>query len=92
MWTDAIDLRDFYAAGLGAVARRMIRRRVRAIWPDVSGMRVLGVGFPTPYLGAFRGEAERVLAAMPAQQGVQHWPADRPARRCPRFDTWDRQE
>ncbi len=76
MWTDAIDLRDFYADGLGAVARRMIRRRVRAMWPDVSGMKVLGLGFPTPYLGPFRGEAERVLAAMPAVQGVLHWPAD----------------
>lgn len=52
----------------------MIRRRLRELWPDASGQRVLGLGFATPYLSMFRGEAERVLAAMPAGQGVLHWP------------------
>ncbi len=73
---DAVDLRDFYADSLGGVTRRMIRRRIRAIWPDLAGMKVLGLGFPTPYLSAFRGEADRVFAAMPAGQGVLHWPQD----------------
>ena len=76
MWTDAIDSRNFYASALGAVARRMIQRRIRTIWPNVSGMEVLGLGFATPYLGAFHGEALRTLAAMPAAQGVLHWPTD----------------
>lgn len=76
MWTDAIDLRDFYSSGLGQMARRMIRRRLRALWPDVSGHIVLGLGYATPYLTSFRGEASRVLAAMPAAQGVLHWPND----------------
>ena len=39
-------------------------------------MRVLGIGFATPYLRPFVDEAERVAAAMPAQQGVIQWPAD----------------
>jgi SAM-dependent methyltransferase len=34
----------------------------------------LGIGFATPYLGAFRAEAERVFAIMPAGQGVMRWP------------------
>ena len=76
MWTDAIDLRDFYATSLGRVARRMIARRIRLLWPDLRGQRVLGLGYATPYLGAFRGEAERVIAMMPAAQGVMHWPVD----------------
>ncbi|NQU58945.1 MAG: methyltransferase domain-containing protein [Rhodospirillales bacterium] len=76
MWTDAIDLRDFYATPLGGVVRRMIRRRIRALWPDVTGMNVLGLGFTTPYLRAFQEEAIRTLAAMPAAQGVLHWPTD----------------
>ena len=75
---DAVDLRDFYAGSLGNVTRRMIRRRMRAIWPEVTGMSVLGLGFPTPYLSSFRGEADRVIAAMPAGQGVLHWPTDTP--------------
>ncbi len=76
MWTDAVDLRDFYATSLGHVARRMIRGRIRAQWPDVRGLNVLGLGYVTPYLAPFRAEAERVLAAMPAMQGVLHWPTD----------------
>lgn len=76
MWTDVVDLRDFYASSLGQVARRMIRRRLRALWPDVTGQIVLGLGYATPYLNGFRGEAGRVLAAMPAAQGVLHWPLD----------------
>ncbi len=52
----------------------MVRSKLRLLWPDTSGLRVLGLGFATPYLSMFRGEAERVLAAMPAGQGVMHWP------------------
>jgi SAM-dependent methyltransferase len=76
MWTDAVDLRDFYATTLGRVARRMIIRRLRQIWVDVHGLTILGLGYATPFLGAFRGEAERVIAMAPAAQGVLHWPAD----------------
>lgn len=78
MWTDAVDLRDFYASSLGRVARRMIGRRLRALWPDVRGMDVAGLGFAGPFLGVFRGEARRVVAMMPAGQGVLRWPADAP--------------
>jgi len=74
MYTDVVDLRDFYETSLGQVARRMIRRRIRQIWPDTSGLRVLGLGYTAPYLRQFRDEAERVLALMPAAQGVLHWP------------------
>jgi SAM-dependent methyltransferase len=78
MWNDAIDLRDFYAGPLGRVARRMIARRLRSLWPDVRGMTVLGLGYALPYLGLFRSEAARVIAAMPAPQGVVAWPAEGP--------------
>lgn len=76
MWTDAVDLRDFYATSLGRMAGRTIGGMVRQAWPDVRGMNVLGLGFATPFLNPFRSEAARVLAAMPAQQGVLHWPAE----------------
>ena len=76
MWMDAIDLRDFYATSLGQMARSVIRRRIRAIWPDVRGLNVLGFGYATPYLNPFRGEAARVVALMPASQGVLHWPPE----------------
>ncbi len=73
---DVIDLRDFYGRPLGRVARLMIGRRIRGLWPDVKGLAVLGLGFATPYLGQFLGEAERVFGLMPAQQGVLRWPPE----------------
>ena len=76
MWTDIIDLRDFYLSRLGRVTQRMIRRRIRLMWPDVSDYVVLGLGYATPYLRPFMEEAERVTAVMPCAQGVLHWPAD----------------
>ena len=78
MWSDVIDLRDFYRTALGRVARRMIRNHVRTIWPDAHAMNVLGIGYATPYLMPFRDEAERAVSVMPAPQGVLHWPVDGP--------------
>jgi SAM-dependent methyltransferase len=78
MYNDVVDLRDFYETSLGQVARRMIRRRLRMIWPDLSGMRLLGLGYATPFLRPFLGESERVLTFMPAAQGVLAWPPDGP--------------
>jgi hypothetical protein len=76
---DVVDLRNFYAQRLGTVARRFVGRGIRARWPDTRSLRVLGIGYATPYLGLFREEAERCLALMPAPQGVVRWPSTRPA-------------
>jgi SAM-dependent methyltransferase len=76
---DVVDLRHFYSQRLGVVARRFVGRGVRARWADTAGLRILGMGYATPYLGLFREEAERCLAFMPAAQGVVKWPSERPA-------------
>lgn len=78
MWHDVVDLRDFYETQLGQTARRMVRRSIRALWPNVRGQSVLGLGYATPYLRQFVSEADRVLAFMPASQGVLHWPPEGP--------------
>ena len=75
---DAVDLREFYARPTGQVAQRVIRQHLRQMWPDVTGLDVMGVGYTTPYLGLFRPEAARTVAAMPARQGVLHWPPGEP--------------
>src|SRR5229473_2523912 len=75
---DVVDLRNFYAHPLGTVARRFIGRGIRRLWTGSTGLRVLGVGYSTPYLGLFREDAERCLAFMPAAQGVVKWPSARP--------------
>ena len=78
MTIDVIDLRDFYSQRLGIVARRLINRGIHARWPGAQGQRVLGIGYPTPYLGLFREDCERCIAFMPAAQGVLKWPTARP--------------
>lgn len=74
MALDVVDLRSFYAAPLGGIAHRYVARVVRAWWPNVTGMALLGLGYAVPYLAQFDDEALRVLGFMPAEQGVVHWP------------------
>ena len=76
MASDVVDLRDFYRGPLGQVARRMIRRAIQRVWPDLRGIRLLGLGYATPFLSALGGETERTVALMPASLGVLAWPAD----------------
>jgi len=76
MTVDISDLRDFYASPLGQVAARVINRRLHSLWPDLRQERLLGIGYPLPYLEPYLTKAERVLAFMPAQQGALPWPTE----------------
>ncbi len=78
MWTDVIDLNAFYRSRMGGRARQLIENQIRLLWPNTRGDAVVGLGYATPFLEVFRGEAERVLAVMPAYQGVTHWPVLEP--------------
>ena len=74
MQLDVADLRDFYATPLGQVARRLLAQRIRSLWRSVGGQTVIGLGFASPYLGVFRGEAGNLGALMPSGQGALVWP------------------
>jgi SAM-dependent methyltransferase len=74
MWNDVVELRDFYASPLGQAARQAIGQQLRAVWPDLRGRRLLGLGYAPHYLGPFRAEALCTIAAMPAGQGALPWP------------------
>jgi SAM-dependent methyltransferase len=74
MHLDVAELQSFYDAPMGRISRRLIRERLRELWPNTRGLSVLGLGFATPYLQPFQNEAERLIALMPAQQGVVPWP------------------
>jgi SAM-dependent methyltransferase len=78
MLLDAAEFADFYEGPLGLLTRRIIARQLRAAWPATRGACLLGYGFAVPYLRAFQSDAERVIAAMPAHQGVVAWPPERP--------------
>ena len=68
------DLRTFYGEPTGGLVRRLLARRLDDAWGEAVGCDVLGIGYVTPWLDAFVG-ARRVVAAMPAGQGVELWPS-----------------
>ena len=73
MHLDVVELRDFYTSPVGLMVKRHLSPVVKSlVWSD-AGTRVLGFGFATPYLGTVE-TAERLLAFMPAGQGVIDWP------------------
>ena len=76
MAIDVLELAAFYASPLGILVRRHIRRRIRHIWPDLKGRALLGFGYATPYLRVFGEEPARMVALMPAAQGVLRWPEE----------------
>ena len=76
MWTDVLDLNEFYRSTLGQMTVRLLRARLREVWPNVRGENVLGLGYATPLLRPFIEEAQRTMAFMPAQQGVTRWPRE----------------
>ena len=53
MWTDVLDLNEFYSSTLGQMTVRLLRARLREVWPNVRGETVLGLGYATPFLRPF---------------------------------------
>jgi SAM-dependent methyltransferase len=78
MHHDVSEISAFYLSPLGRIARQIIRAEVKAVWPTAAGERVVGVGHASPYLRPYLGDAERVIAVMPAAEGVLHWPPEGP--------------
>ena len=75
---DVYELKEFYADPLGIVARHLIAHRIRARVKNLAGLRVMGLGYVTPYLKGWRDEALAVYGCMPARQGVARWPREGP--------------
>jgi SAM-dependent methyltransferase len=74
MQLDVADLKEFYATPLGQVARRLLAQRIRARWRGFTSGTLIGLGYSTPYLGTYRGEAIHIGALMPSRQGALVWP------------------
>lgn len=79
MSEDVARLIGFYKSPLGRISRALVREQITAMAGDVTGLRVLGLGFATPYLRFTLEPAERVLAFMPARQGASAWPREGPS-------------
>ncbi len=82
MTADAHLASQFYGTLRGVVAGRLVRERLALVWPDLGRHAVLGLGYAAPYLRAWQGQADRCIAAVPAQVGVSRWPAGSPNLSC----------
>jgi SAM-dependent methyltransferase len=78
MYADIVDLREFYQSPLGQTVQRVLQARLRRIWPNLKGERVLALGYGTPLLRPLLGEAGALIAMMPDAQGVAYWPREGP--------------
>ncbi len=74
MYGSAHDLKTFYASKSGRLVRRLLLNRIREIWPDLKGQRLMGCGYAVPYLWGLREGTERTFAIMPAQSSAHVWP------------------
>ena len=74
MYRDVLELHEFYRDRLGLVVQRLLRRRLRQMWPDLSGQTLMGFGYAGPLLKAYEEQNTRRFLVMPAAQGVMAWP------------------
>ena len=82
MFRSVYELKAFYASQPGRLVRRLLAGHIHQIWPDLTGMRVMGYGYAVPYLRSIGEHAERSFAVMPAGRGVHQWPEGEPNRVC----------
>lgn len=82
MAADAQATAEFYTSARGAVTARVLRERMSALWPNLSGASVLGIGHTAPYLRVWREQARRCIALTPAQMGAARWPSAAPSLSC----------
>jgi SAM-dependent methyltransferase len=70
--------REFYASPTGLVAARLLRERLLALWPDLSGRQILGLGHAAPYLRLWREGSARILSACLPETDPTPWPPGGP--------------
>ncbi len=68
------DLIKFYESEIGGIVRKTLGESLTDICDDLYGLRVLGCGYPAPYLDVMCENVERSVIAMPAKQGAHNWP------------------
>lgn len=77
MSIDIKNLVDFYNSPLGKESSYSINKDLDKIWTKIDNERILGLGYPIPYISNYLDKAERVLVLMPSFQGIYKWPTDK---------------
>lgn len=73
MRLDVTQLMSFYTSPLGHCVQKAVCQRVSDLWGDLTGLDVLGIGYPIPILEGLIGAPRRRLSLMPARQGGHSW-------------------
>ncbi len=74
MAASVYDLKSFYAGREGRFLRRLIAARLKELWPELRGLRLMGGGYAVPYLRGLMEGTERAFALMPSGAGAHAWP------------------
>ncbi|MEM1147070.1 MAG: methyltransferase domain-containing protein [Pseudomonadota bacterium] len=78
----AATLEAFYTSRLGQCAARMMSERMLALWGPCAGLRVLGIGYPSPLLPLWQGEAASCIGAVPEEIGPVRLGSDQGQSLC----------
>ena len=73
MLLDARSVDQFYRTRHGIVVARLLRERLSLFWPDLRGVRVLGLGHARPYLSLWHAEAACCLDVAPDTPAGGAW-------------------
>ncbi len=82
MYLDAVDLMQFYHRRQGTVVCRLLAHSLQEVWQTPETGTLVGIGYCVPYLpdvALANEKGLRVVALMPARQGVVRWPPYAPA-------------
>jgi SAM-dependent methyltransferase len=82
MAIDARETAEFYATDLGALTSRLLRQILLDIWPNCTGLSLLGLGYAGPYLRLWREQSARAISLSPIQLGPAPWPTGRASLAC----------
>ncbi len=82
MAVDARETAEFYATAIGRLTAHLLRQKLLGLWPDCTGLSVLGLGHANPYLPLWRAQAQRTIAITPQQMGSSAWPLGRHSLAC----------
>ena len=70
MLDDVQAVAAFYRTRQGRLVASLLRRRLQAIWPELSGLDLLGLGYTTPYLPCWRDGLRFCVDAAPGAAGA----------------------
>src|SRR6056297_3314832 len=73
----AATLEAFYKSRLGQCAAQMVSQRMLYLWGTCEGLRVLGIGYPSPLLPIWQAHATSCIGTIPEEIGEVRQTSDR---------------